>query len=147
MSCSGGIIEGGVFKDGTFVGCDITNGTITACALRGCTIDSLVSIDDASVKSIVLAMAHNADNMALFIQEICNLPDDVLRPLQQRLQGLLTVEDDGDVPMSGRPPVKMTVNYLPTNVVGDPTVVLGHPQGWWKAGDGLVAPLYRTECS
>lgn len=146
MSCSGGMTEGGVFKDGTFVGCSITSGTITACALRGCTIESLVSIDDASVKSIVLAMAHSTDNMTLFLQEMTKLPDDVLRPFQQRLQGLVSA-DDGDVSMSGRPPVKMDVDYLPTVVVGEPQVVLGQPQGWLKAGDGLVAPLYRTECS
>lgn len=146
MSCSGGLIEGGVFKDGTFVGCDISNGTITACALKGCSIESLVSIDDASTKTIVLSMAHNPDNMALFIQEICNLPDDVLRPLQQRLQGLLVVADE-PVVMSGKPPVKEVVDYLPTTVVGESLEVLGRPQGWLTMGDGLVTPLYRTECA
>lgn len=146
MSCSGGLTEGGVFKDGTFVGCTISNGTITACALNGCSIETLVSIDDASVKTVVLALAKSSDNMALFIQEICKLSDDVLRPLQQRLQGLITVED-GPIAMSGKPPVKEAVDYLPTTVVGEALEVLGRPQGWLAMGDGLVTPLYRTECS
>lgn len=145
MSCTGGgLTEGGVFKDATIVGGNVSNAALTACSLRSCTIESLASIDDASVKCILEQLSSSAPNMKSFVQALIDQPDEVLRPLQQRLQALSAADDS--VSMSAHPPLKEEATFLPTTVVGEPLEVLGRPQGWLAMGDGLVSPLYRTEC-
>lgn len=144
MGCTGGLIEGGVFKSSAFIDADISNARITASSFSAGTIDTLVDIDDASVKTIITRLMANPDNMELFVQKMINLPDDVLRPLFNRLQKFYTA--DNDVSMAQRPPTEEVTDYLPTTVVGDASKVLGRPHGWMQVGTNLVTPVYDSGC-
>ena len=113
-------MQGGTLLDVTITGSNIQNSEISGSTLSGCTLTNLVSVDDASLRTIINAMTR--------------LSDDELRPLADALHRVATVE-------AARQPAGQDGAVLGTTVIGDRATLLGKPSSWVKLG-GKSLPAY-----
>ena len=113
-------IQGGTIIDATITSSSIQNSTISGSVLSGCTLTNLVSIDDASLRTIINAMTK--------------LSDAELRPLADALHHVATIE-------AAEQPAGQDGAVLGTTVIGDRATLLGKPASWVKLG-GKSLPAY-----
>lgn len=118
---SPGPMEGGIISNSTIINSTLVNPTITNGELNGCRLVKLESIDDASVKVIVDALAK--------------LDDATMTALVTKLLASIKI-DPADVPAT------TDEDAIPTTMYGDRSVVLGGPDSFVKAR-GFKIPLYK----
>ena len=113
-------IQGGTIIDVTITSSNIQNSTISGSVLSGCTLTNLVSIDEASLRTIINAMTK--------------LSADELRPLADALNRAASIE-------AANAPTEQDGATLGTVVIGDRATLLGKPSSWVKLG-GKSLPAY-----
>lgn len=117
-------MEGGTIKDATIVSSNIVNSSISSSNLDSSTITNLSSIDSASAKVIM--------------QAIANLSPSDLRIL---IDALLAAVVSGGFPSVG----ECQNGSMPASILGDNDYVLGKPTGWLVLANGGV-PVYGYPC-
>ena len=106
-------IQGGTIIDATITSSNIQNSTISGSVLSGCTLTNLVSIDEASLRTIINAMTK--------------LSADELRPRADALKRAASIE-------AANAPTEQDGATLGTVVFGDRATLLGKPSSWVKLG-------------
>lgn len=119
-------MEGGTIKDATIVSSNIVNSSISSSNLDSSTITNLSSIDSASARVIM--------------QAIANLSPSDLRVLLDALLAALRTAG-GNVSDSCQ------ISYgLPASLIGGGSYLLGNPNGWLPIADGLIPVYSPCDC-
>lgn len=117
-------MEGGTIKDATIVSSNIVNSSISSSNLDSSTITNLSSIDSASARIILQALA------SLSPSDLRVLTDALLEAL---------------VSSSSSAEGACYANDMPAMVLGGGDFVLGKPEGWLEVSNGVI-PVFSTPC-
>lgn len=118
-------MEGGTIKDATILNSQMVNSVISSSTIDSSSITNLSSIDSASARVIMQAIAA--------------LPPSDLRVLIDALLAALR----GGVDFSTA--VTCLDNSIPATMFGNDEFLLGAPDGWITIADGAI-PVYRSPC-
>lgn len=120
-----GLLEGGILKDSTILGGNITQSAISDSRIDGAEITNLRSIDGSSAAKIAEALAA--------------LPDAQLADLAAAILAKMSIV------VSTKHPVSTQADSLPTKMLGaSRSGTLGEPAGWIEFG-GKIVPAYDPE--